>query len=71
MARTLRVMQLLNSLGQVEREIRARYPALERQKNEYERLRVVSAQLTRQNEGLLQQATVKQPPALSAPPVSS
>ncbi|CAE8634812.1 unnamed protein product, partial [Polarella glacialis] len=43
-------------LQEVEREVRARYPALMGQREEAERLRRLSAQLTQQNEGLLVQA---------------
>ncbi|CAE8698663.1 unnamed protein product, partial [Polarella glacialis] len=42
-------------LQEVEREVRARYPALMGQREEAERLRRLSAQLTQQNEGLLVQ----------------
>jgi len=47
--------QYQDVLMEVEREVRARYPALERQRVENERLRMVSMQLTKQNEGLLKE----------------
>jgi len=45
--------QLQEVLADVEREVRARYPALLSQREEVERLRRVANQLTHQNEGLL------------------
>lgn len=48
-------IQLQEVLQEVEREVRARYPALLSQREEAERLRRVASQLTKQNEGLLLQ----------------
>mmetsp|Transcript_40728 Transcript_40728/g.93690 ORF Transcript_40728/g.93690 Transcript_40728/m.93690 type:complete len:1443 (-) Transcript_40728:42-4370(-) len=50
--------QLQDLLADVEREVRARYPALVAQRLELEKLQTVSGELTRHNEGLLEQVQV-------------
>eukprot|EP00403_Amphidinium_massartii_P024125 CAMPEP_0178407340 /NCGR_PEP_ID=MMETSP0689_2-20121128/19379_1 /TAXON_ID=160604 /ORGANISM="Amphidinium massartii, Strain CS-259" /LENGTH=1574 /DNA_ID=CAMNT_0020028413 /DNA_START=26 /DNA_END=4746 /DNA_ORIENTATION=+ len=46
---------LQETLAEVDREVRARYPALMQQRMDLERLKTVSTELTKQNEGLLEQ----------------